>query len=76
VCQVTTDVTALGARLSERFGAPVDEVLRSPLVLVGSLGELAERLQERRKRWGYSYFVVQQHHIDDLAPLVESLTGT
>ena len=76
VCRVTTDVTALGERLSERFGAPVDEVLRSPLVLVGSLGELTERLQERRERWGYSYVVVQQQHLDELAPLVGSLTGT
>ncbi len=76
VCRVTTDMTAFGQRLSERFGAPVDEVLQSPLILVGSLGELAERLQERRERWGYSYVVLQQQHIDELAPLVGSLTGT
>ncbi|MGZ4739083.1 MAG: TIGR03621 family F420-dependent LLM class oxidoreductase [Ilumatobacteraceae bacterium] len=76
VCRVTPDATAFDARLSERFDAPLDDVLQSPLVLVGSLGALSERLQERRERWGYSYIVLQQQHIDELAPLVGSLTGT
>ena len=75
VCKVTDDVAAFGERLAPRFGAPADEVLASPLVLVGSLDEMAERLEERRERWGYSYFVVQQPSIDEIAPLVARLTG-
>jgi probable F420-dependent oxidoreductase len=76
VCQITDDFAALGERLSARFGAPVSEVLDSPFVLVGRADEIAGRLEQRRRRWGYSYFVVQQPSIDDLAPIVASLTGT
>lgn len=75
VCRVTDDATSLAARLSARFGAPADEVLRSPFILVGSPAEMIDRLEERRQRWGYSYFVVQQDQLDDFAPVVASLTG-
>lgn len=75
VCRVTDDATSLAARLSARFGAPADEVLRSPFILVGSPAEMIDRLEERRRRWGYSYFVVQQDQLDDFAPVVASLTG-
>jgi hypothetical protein len=35
-----------------------DDVLASPIVLVGSESEIVERLHERRARWGYSSFCV------------------
>jgi len=73
VCKVTDDVPAFAERLAPRFGAPADEVLESPLVLVGSIDEMAERLDQRRERWGYSYFVVQQPAIDEVGPLVARL---
>ena len=75
VCRVTDDALALGERLSARFGAPAEEVLRSPFILAGTLDELIDRLEERRARWGYSYFVVQEPSIDEFAPIVASLSG-
>ena len=75
VCRVTDDALAIGQRLSKRFGAPADEVLASPLILAGSVGEMVDHLEVRRQRWGYSYFVVQQSVIDEFAPVVEALTG-
>ena len=36
---------------------------------------MIDRLEQRRSRWGYSYFVVQQQSIDDFAPVVAGLTG-
>ena len=37
---------------------------------------MIDRLEQRRSRWGYSYFtVVQQQSIDDFAPVVARLTG-
>ena len=75
VCRRTDDVSALGERLSARFGAPADQVLASPLILAGTEGEMIERLEDRRERWGYSYFVVRQSRIDDIAPIVAHLTG-
>ena len=75
VCRTTNDASALGERLGARFGAPADEVLASPFILAGTEAEMIERLEERRSRWGYSYFVVQQSGIDDLVPIVARLSG-
>jgi probable F420-dependent oxidoreductase len=75
VCQVTDDADAAGQRLSARFGAPPDDVLASPLILVGTIEEMLDRLEQRRARWGYSYFIVQQQSVDDFAPVVAELTG-
>ncbi len=75
VCRATDDVSALGERLSARFGAPADQVLASPFILAGTEAEMIGRLEERRERWGYSYFVVQQASIDDVTPIVARLTG-
>ena len=75
VCQVTDDAGAVGQRLSARFGAPPEDVLASPLILVGTIEEMVDRLEQRRARWEYSYFVVQQQCIDDFAPVVATLTG-
>jgi probable F420-dependent oxidoreductase len=76
VCRVTNDAVSLGERLSTRFGAPAEDVLDSPLILAGTVDEMVERLERRRARWGYSYVVVQQPGIDDLAPVVTRLTGS
>ena len=75
VCRVTDDSLTLGERLSGRFGAPAEEVLRSPFILAGTPEEIVERLEERRARWGYSYFVVQEPSIDEFAPIVALLSG-
>lgn len=76
VCQVTDDASALGERLSRRFGSPAHEVLASPFVLVGTTSEMIDLLETRRQRWGYSYVVVQQPSVDDFAPIVAKLTGS
>ena len=52
------------------------DVLASPLTLIGSISECAERLRERRERWGYSYSVIPGDKARDFAPLVAALTGT
>jgi probable F420-dependent oxidoreductase len=76
VCRVTDDAQALGQQLSAEFGAPADELLACPFILAGTIEEMADRLETRRTRWGYSYFTVQQPAIDDFAPVVAALTGT
>ncbi len=51
VGRVTNDVSKLGERLSAAFGAPVSEVLESPLVLAGTIDEIIDHLERRRARW-------------------------
>jgi len=72
---VGDDTSALVDKLTARFGAPADDVLGSPIVLVGSESEIEDRLHERRDRWGYSYTVVQARAALDFAPIVARLTG-
>jgi hypothetical protein len=62
--------------LAAVFEAEPKDVLASPLALVGSVGEIVDRLRERRERWGYSYTVIPGDKAHDFAPVVAQLTGT
>ena len=73
--QVTSDPQAAAAQLTGRFGAAADQVLASPIVLLGSPGEIVERLHERRERWGYSYFTIQQPAAREFAPVLARLAA-
>ncbi|MCU1352251.1 MAG: luciferase-like [Acidimicrobiales bacterium] len=55
------------------FGA--DDVLASPHLLVGTVDEQVATLEERRERWGLSYYVFNDTSLDDAAPLVARLAG-
>lgn len=76
VAKVTDDALAIGERLSGRFGAEPEEVLSAPSILAGSESEIADRLEARRDRWGYSYFVIQGPMVHEFAPVVARLAGT
>jgi probable F420-dependent oxidoreductase len=72
------EVTDDGRRAATRIGTALggldaDDVLESPFVLVGSVAEIVDRLHERRERWGYSYYTVQQPAAHTFAPVLEAL---
>jgi alkanesulfonate monooxygenase SsuD/methylene tetrahydromethanopterin reductase-like flavin-dependent oxidoreductase (luciferase family) len=56
-------------------GVTPDDVLGMPSLLIGTHDEIAETLIERRARYGFSYYVVSDEQIDDVAPLVRELSG-
>lgn len=70
---VTPDATSLVAELSGLFDADVEDVRSSPIVLVGDVGEIVERLYERRERWGYSYFTILQPVAHEFADVIARL---
>lgn len=76
VAEVTEDSAAMGEALSAIFQADAKDVLASPLSLVGAHSEIAERLHERRERWGYSYHVIPGDKAHDFASVVADLTGS
>jgi probable F420-dependent oxidoreductase len=76
VAQLTDDTAGFAAMMAELFDASPEEVLASPLALIGSEAEVADRLVERRERWGYSYIVIPGDQLRAFAPLVGRLTGT
>lgn len=63
-------------KLSASLGLTTQQVIDSPLTLVGSTGQMIEDLQARRERFGISYIAVFEDHLDVLAPVVAALAGT
>ena len=73
--EVTDDREGVGALLGEMFGVDPSVGLESPLVLVGSLAQVADDLRVRRERWGYNYTVIPGASARAFAPVVAELTG-
>jgi len=79
VVAVTDDAASVVELVAPMFGLQGDtlsDVLDSPMTLIGTEGEIAERLLQRRERWGFSYHVVQAESVEALAPVVAALSGT
>ncbi len=76
VAQITDDTVGFASVMAELFSASVEDLLASPLTLIGSESEIGDRLRERRERWGYSYTVVPAPEARAFAPVVAALTGT
>lgn len=75
VAAVTNDALAVAEKMSARFAASPDDVLASPIILVGNEAQIEDRLHHRRERWGYSYHVLQANQAHAFAPIVQRLTG-
>ena len=75
VADVTDDAAGFAATMAPFFDSAPTDFLESPLVLVGSATEIAERLEQRRDRWGYSYHVIPGDKAHAFAPVVADLTG-
>jgi hypothetical protein len=73
--EITDDPATIEA-IASLFGTDTPSLQQSPLGLVGPAGAVAERLYERRERWGYSYHVLPGDKAHDFAPVVGRLTGT
>jgi probable F420-dependent oxidoreductase len=71
--KVTDDASGEAELLTDLFRVDAESVLSSPIILMGTVEEIVERLHERRERWGYSYFTVQQDVARDFASVIERL---
>ena len=75
IAEVTDDADGFASLIAPAFDSDAQSVLDSPLSLIGSATQIAERLEERRTRWGYSYHVIPGDKARDFAPIVAALTG-
>jgi len=76
---ITDDRDGALSFFSDLFSAPRDVVAQSPALIVGSVGQIVETLQERRERWGFSYVVVQENGaqgLDQFHEVISALAGT
>jgi hypothetical protein len=64
------------ARTATMLGLPGEAALDLPIVLIGTVEELCERLLEYRTRWGFTNIVVPGDAMESFAPVVAQLAGT
>lgn len=62
-------------RTAALLGFQGEEALELPVLLIGTVDEMCERLLERRERWGFSNVVVPGEAMETFAPVVSRLSG-
>ena len=73
---VTGDRRAAADTLAREWtGLTADEILETPYALLGTVDQMVECLLARRERWGISYVLVHQAHLEACAPVVARLAG-
>ncbi len=71
-----TESRAEGDRvLSARYAFPLEQARQVPYAWVGSVDEICAGLEEKRARWGVSYWVVPEHAMESMGPVVGRMTG-
>jgi probable F420-dependent oxidoreductase len=76
IVSVTDDRRATAEAMAAGLGLTVEDGLASPLGLIGTPGQIADDLRERRERFGFSYIVVGADQYEAFAPVVAELAGT
>jgi len=72
---LTTDRSPIARGLSNAFGVSEEEALDVPLALIGTIDEMCDAIEQRRARWGFTYWIVPDDAMEVLAPVVERLGG-
>jgi probable F420-dependent oxidoreductase len=52
-----------------------EQVLDMPSILIGPVEQMVEQLHQRRERYGFSYYIVTDRHVESFAPVVAQLAG-
>jgi len=71
----TRDRRGTAAELITRLGADmtVDDAVRTPFLLIGTVEEMAEQLRRTRQRYGFSYLTVHEPYMEAFAPVIQRL---
>ena len=75
-CSVTDDRQGVAEKLAPLIGFDTQGLLDFPHTLIGTVDELCETLEARRRAGDASYIVVQHGAMEDMAPVVARLSGT
>lgn len=72
---VTDDRDLVAEAFAPRTGMEPKDLLEVPHFMIGTVDQIVEDLEKRRERYGVSHVVVPDDAADQLAPVVERLTG-
>ena len=75
VVRVVADGGRVLEETAQMFGMAPEVAADVPIALIGSVDQIADSLESRRRRWGMSYWVVHDNDVDDFAPVVARLSG-
>jgi probable F420-dependent oxidoreductase len=64
------------ARAQGWSAIPTERVLEMPSVFIGTAGQIIVDMQMRRERFGFSYYVIFDQVMNEVAPIVSRLAGT
>jgi probable F420-dependent oxidoreductase len=76
---VTPDPRGKAERVAAERGwgaGAAAQVLEMPSLFLGPVDRIAEEMRARRERYGFSYYVVSDRHMERTAPVVERLAGS
>ena len=73
---VTDHSDVVANEFAKLFNLSPSEILNHPHCLIGQSSEIVERIQQRREEFGINYITFGGASIDDVAPIVEALSGT
>lgn len=74
--QVVDDQQSAIEATAAMFGVEPADAAATPILLIGSPDEIAQQLEERRDRWGISYFIVQGFETAmALEPVIAQMSG-
>jgi probable F420-dependent oxidoreductase len=76
IVQIVPDRDEAIGGLAAALSVTPEQIAGSPVVMIGSVEQIAETLRERRELFGFSYIVVHEAEMDAFAPVVAALTGT
>jgi len=72
---VTPDADAMNANFAKMFGISVEEMQEHPHAYIGTVDQICDTIQERREKYGISYYTISEGNLDAFAPVVARLTG-
>lgn len=72
--EITDDPEQIARQVSQDLRVPLDQVLASPFILLGTAHQIADRIVENAERWGISSYVVRESSTEDIGRVI-SLIG-
>jgi probable F420-dependent oxidoreductase len=75
VVQVVPNAAELIEQMAPGVGMTPEQASETPAALIGSVDELVETLERRRRRWSMNYWVVHEDDMEAFAPVVARLAG-
>lgn len=73
VLALTPDRASVLGQLAARLQCETADLEEAPYVLAGTPEQIASQLHEFRRRWGITRYVVRDHALDDLEPVLGAL---